>query len=199
MSTPGSTTTSARGSPRPRRETARPGTPSSSASPGSSGRSPARSGSPTRTPPTSCRPPGCACSTTSTASTSPQRLGSWLATTARHESLHTLRRSSREPVLDVVQIMDPVPRPAAAGRTTRSCARARHCAVVAVRAAVRRLPALLRVMIATAAPSYAEIAAALDMPVGQHRPDPRPLPRHAAQARRRGRHRTGSGVTTWHR
>jgi RNA polymerase sigma factor (sigma-70 family) len=96
----------------------------------------------------------------------PQRLGSWLATTARHESLHTLRRSSREPVLDVVQIMDPVPDP----RPPVDHEILRHERDTALWALFERLSdgcrRLLRVMIATPPPSYAEIAEALDMPVG---------------------------------
>jgi len=96
----------------------------------------------------------------------PQRLGSWLATTARHESLHTLRRSSREPVLDVVQIMDPLPDPRPPVdheilRTERD---------TALWELFERLSdgcrRLLRIMVATPPPSYADIAAALDMPVG---------------------------------
>jgi RNA polymerase sigma factor (sigma-70 family) len=96
----------------------------------------------------------------------PQRLGSWLATTARHECLHTLRRSRREPVLDVVQIMAPVPdpRPPVDHEILRS---ERDAALWSL---FERLSdgcrRLLRVMIATPPPSYAEIAAALDMPVG---------------------------------
>ena len=96
----------------------------------------------------------------------PQRLGSWLATTARHESLHTLRRSSREPVVDVVQIMDPLPDP----RPPVDHEILRQERDTALWELFERLSdgcrRLLRVMIATPPPSYADIAAALDMPVG---------------------------------
>jgi RNA polymerase sigma factor (sigma-70 family) len=96
----------------------------------------------------------------------PQRLGSWLATTARHESLHTLRRSSREPVLDVVQIMDPLPDP----RPPVDHEILRHERDTALWELFERLSdgcrRLLRIMVATPPPSYADIAAALDMPVG---------------------------------
>ena len=96
----------------------------------------------------------------------PQRLGSWLATTARHESLHTLRRSSREPVVDVVQIMDPLPDP----RPPVDHEILRHERDTALWELFERLSdgcrRLLRIMVATPPPSYADIAAALDMPVG---------------------------------
>jgi RNA polymerase sigma factor (sigma-70 family) len=96
----------------------------------------------------------------------PQRLGSWLATTARHESLHSLRRTKREPVLDVVQIMAPVPDQRAA--VDSELLRAERD--TALWSLFERLGdgcrRLLRVMIATPPPSYAEIAEALDMPVG---------------------------------
>lgn len=96
----------------------------------------------------------------------PQRLGSWLATTARHESLHTLRRSSREPVLDVVQIMDPVPDPRPP--VDHEILRAERDTALwdlfeRLSDGCRRL---LRIMVATPPPSYADIATALDMPVG---------------------------------
>jgi RNA polymerase sigma factor (sigma-70 family) len=96
----------------------------------------------------------------------PQRLGSWLATTARHESLHTLRRTSREPALDVMQIMAPVPDP----RPPVDHEILRHERDTALWSLFERLSdgcrRLLRVMVATPPPSYADIAAALDMPVG---------------------------------
>ena len=96
----------------------------------------------------------------------PQRLGSWLATTARHESLHTLRRSSREPVVDVVQIMDPLPDP----RPPVDHEILRQERDTALWELFERLSdgcrRLLRIMVATPPPSYADIAAALDMPVG---------------------------------
>jgi len=96
----------------------------------------------------------------------PERLGSWLATTARHESLHTLRRSKREPVLDVVEIMSPVPDQRSA--VDHELLRAERDTALwslfeLLGDGCRRL---LRVMIATPAPSYAEISESLGMPVG---------------------------------
>ncbi len=96
----------------------------------------------------------------------PQRLGSWLATTARRECLHTLRRTTREPALDVLEIMSTVPDP----RPPVDHDLLRGERDTALWALFERLSdgcrRLLRVMIATPPPSYAEIAAALDMPVG---------------------------------
>ena len=96
----------------------------------------------------------------------PQRLGSWLATTARRECLHTLRRTSREPALEVIEIMATVPDP----RPPVDHELLRGERDIALWALFERLSdgcrRLLRVMIATPPPSYADIAAALDMPVG---------------------------------
>jgi len=96
----------------------------------------------------------------------PQRLGSWLATTARHESLHSLRRSKRETAVDVLELVTSVPDDGAA--VDRELLRSERDA--ALWELVERMSdgcrRLLRVMIATPPPSYAEIAAALDMPVG---------------------------------
>ena len=129
----------------------------------------------------------------------PQRLGSWLATTARHESLHTLRRSSREPVLDVVQIMDPLPDP----RPPVDHEILRHERDAALWELFERLSdgcrRLLRIMVATPPPSYADIAAALEMPVGSIGPTRARCLASLRTLARRGRHRAGAGVRTWHR
>ena len=96
----------------------------------------------------------------------PQRLGSWLATTARHESLHSLRRSRRETAVDVVEIMTSVPDERAA--VDRDLLRSERDSALweLVERTSDGCRRLLRVMIATPPPSYAEIADALDMPVG---------------------------------
>jgi RNA polymerase sigma factor (sigma-70 family) len=96
----------------------------------------------------------------------PQRLGSWLATTARRECLHTLRRTSREPVLEVHEIMSAVPDP----RPPVDHELLRGERDTALWELFERLSdgcrRLLRIMIAAPPPPYADIAAALDMPVG---------------------------------
>lgn len=96
----------------------------------------------------------------------PARLGSWLATTTRRECLHTLRRASREPVLEIHEILSAVPDP----RPPVDHELLRGERDLALWSLFERLSdgcrRLLRVMIATPPPSYAEVAQALDMPVG---------------------------------
>ena len=97
----------------------------------------------------------------------PERIGAWLATTARHESLRVLRLAGRQiPALDddFVELAD-------AGAETRVDAalltdeRDRE-----LRELVAALPArdqlLLQLLSHDAQPSYAEIGAALGMPTG---------------------------------
>lgn len=94
----------------------------------------------------------------------PAKVGGWLATTARHESLRVLRRSGRQ-VLMGDELPEPdCPTPAPDEDLLRSERDA------ALWSAFSRLPgrdqALLRLLTADPAPSYEEIGAALDMPVG---------------------------------
>ena len=95
----------------------------------------------------------------------PERLGVWLATTARHECLRTLRRTARLVPADI----DPdgladCHAPEAEGRLL---AQERDAELWR---AFESLPTdcqnLLRVLMAVPAPSYAEVSAALGMPVG---------------------------------
>jgi RNA polymerase sigma factor (sigma-70 family) len=95
----------------------------------------------------------------------PERLGSWLATTARRECADALRRAARTrpgglEASDDVQAADAAVDEALL-RDERDAALWR--AMNALRPACQRL---LRVMIADPPPSYAEISAALDIPVG---------------------------------
>ncbi len=94
----------------------------------------------------------------------PERLAGWLATTARHECLQLLRRAGRlpEPVEDIADSPDPTPP-------------VDHDLLVGERNAVLwrvfetlpdRCRRLLRVLMASPPPAYAEVALALDMPVG---------------------------------
>jgi RNA polymerase sigma factor (sigma-70 family) len=95
----------------------------------------------------------------------PERLGGWLATTARHESLRLIRLRGREIVTDEESRFDresslePSPESVVIGRERDR----------AVRRAFSRLSercrALLELVIVVA-PPYAEVALALDMPVG---------------------------------
>ncbi|WP_203671428.1 RNA polymerase sigma factor [Catellatospora methionotrophica] len=96
----------------------------------------------------------------------PERLGSWLATTARRESLAVLRRAGRDlPVGDLLTL-EPRDRPTAEVdsdllRRERDGALWQEFA---------RLPgqcqSVLRLLMMDPAPSYAEVSAALDIPIG---------------------------------
>lgn len=96
----------------------------------------------------------------------PDHLGSWLATTTRRECLQVLRRRSRigypTESLETLQVADPAPDLDAALLADERDA--------ALWAAVHDLPgrcwALLRTLMASPPPSYAEVAAALDMAIG---------------------------------
>ncbi|MGI5164044.1 RNA polymerase sigma factor [Spirillospora sp. CA-253888] len=86
----------------------------------------------------------------------PDAVAGWLVTTARHESLRLLRHRPPPPA-----------GPSAAGSATEQVVLARE-SVCRVGSALRAMPPrcrdLLRLL--AAAPSYAELSAALDLPVG---------------------------------
>jgi RNA polymerase sigma factor (sigma-70 family) len=96
----------------------------------------------------------------------PRALGGWLATTARHESLRTRERARRErPTADELQteLADIT----AADAEASLDAGARRAAVTrALDALPVRHRTLMRALFAPDAPSYQEIAAALEIPVG---------------------------------
>jgi RNA polymerase sigma factor (sigma-70 family) len=96
----------------------------------------------------------------------PERLGGWLATVARRECLLVLRRSDREPPVPADEAFDRVPdqrAPLDAGLLADE----RDAALWQV---FEQLPdpcrRLLRVLVSDPPPAYAEVAAALDMPIG---------------------------------
>lgn len=98
----------------------------------------------------------------------PERLGAWLASTARHECLAVLRRSQRTVTLDLDAPDAPVI------RTTDDVVDSTRLEAseqaVSLRAAWSRLPercqALLSLLLADPPVSYDEISEALAMPVG---------------------------------
>ena len=103
----------------------------------------------------------------------PARVGAWLATAARRECLRSIRASARTvPTGDVSWFDDP----AAGGNPTEEAIlesegqREAAQRAAAVRHALGLLPdrcrQLLRVLMASPPPSYADVAAALDLPVG---------------------------------
>ncbi len=116
----------------------------------------------------------------------PDRLPGWLATTARHECLRVLRRAGRElPVgddapYDVADAADPL--------DLRLVLQERDARLWECFGGLSgRCQTLLRVLMADPAPSYAEVSAALDMPVGSIGPTrSRCLDRLRALAQSRG-------------
>jgi RNA polymerase sigma factor (sigma-70 family) len=96
----------------------------------------------------------------------PERLPGWLATTVRRECLRVLRQSKREQVSasddGLPEIVDPAePLDAHLLREERDAELWRTFEQLG-----DRCRTLLRVLMATPPPSYAEVSAALDMPVG---------------------------------
>jgi RNA polymerase sigma factor (sigma-70 family) len=104
---------------------------------------------------------------------SPEHVGAWLATTARRESLRVVRAGVRNvpaddaTLLHLGQVDDYTPEQALldAEQAMLDSQRAKRL-WQAFRKLSARCQQLLRVLMATPAPSYAEVAAALDMPVG---------------------------------
>jgi RNA polymerase sigma factor (sigma-70 family) len=117
----------------------------------------------------------------------PARLGAWLATTARRESLHAIRRSAR-----VIPRSDDLPdAPSDAPHPVERLIAEQDA--TAVQAAFERLRprdrALLRLLTSEPTPSYAEISVALAIPIGSIGPT------RARALTRLRREVTRSGVT----
>jgi RNA polymerase sigma factor (sigma-70 family) len=94
----------------------------------------------------------------------PERVGAWLATTARRECLRTLRMSSRVLPTEAELLPDPgTDAPLAAGLLTDERDRALWTAFGGLS---ERCQALLRLLVADPPPSYEDVGAALDMPIG---------------------------------
>lgn len=102
----------------------------------------------------------------------PDRAGAWLATTARHECLRLARARTR---LDLTGDLDVLPPQVDDRSPERAVVESEETAAELERLrglweCFQELPArclrLLRVLLATPPPSYAEIAEALDMPIG---------------------------------
>jgi len=94
----------------------------------------------------------------------PERLGAWLATTARHECLRMIRLRGREMPTDEESVFDV---PAHDSVDKRLLTQERdHALQRALRTIGERCQALLRRLAAPDPPSYEEIGAALGMPIG---------------------------------
>jgi RNA polymerase sigma factor (sigma-70 family) len=103
----------------------------------------------------------------------PDRVGAWLATTARHESLRVVRGASRFVLTADPDVLDPghadeeSPEQAVLDAEQAQLDQARAARLWRAFGALSgRCQRLLRVLIATPPPNYAEVAAALDMPLG---------------------------------
>ena len=95
----------------------------------------------------------------------PDRLGAWLATTARHECLRQLHQAGREEPVEDTDLDRPLPD---AEQVDAVLLLAERDAELwrALDALGGRCRELIRVLMAEPPPSYEEVAAALDMPIG---------------------------------
>jgi RNA polymerase sigma factor (sigma-70 family) len=95
----------------------------------------------------------------------PERLGAWLATTARHECLRQLRRSGREEPAEHATLERPDP--SAADVEAGLLLEERDAELwQALDRLGERCRELLRVLMADPPPSYEAVSAALEMPIG---------------------------------
>jgi RNA polymerase sigma factor (sigma-70 family) len=94
----------------------------------------------------------------------PDRLGGWLATTARNESLRVIRRGGREQPSDEADLFET---PSEEELDRGLLAGERNAALRRAFAALsERCKELLRLLAADTEPSYDEVSAALGMPIG---------------------------------
>jgi RNA polymerase sigma factor (sigma-70 family) len=94
----------------------------------------------------------------------PERVGAWLATTARRECLRTLRLSARVVPTETEMLPDPgTDAPLGAALLVDERDRALWAAFGGLS---ERCQALLRLLVADPPPSYEDVGAALDMPIG---------------------------------
>jgi RNA polymerase sigma factor (sigma-70 family) len=100
----------------------------------------------------------------------PERVGTWLAATTRHEALRTLRRAQRQlPVGDDAELDAELGRtgPPVDSPEARALAAERSDLLWRAFAALPpRCQTLLRVLMADPPPSYQQVAVAMDMPIG---------------------------------
>ena len=94
----------------------------------------------------------------------PDHVGAWLATTARRETLRVLRLAARQTPTEPDELPEPLPGP---GPDARTLVAERDRALAGAFSRLsERCRLLLRLLLAEPTVPYAEIGAALDMPVG---------------------------------
>jgi RNA polymerase sigma factor (sigma-70 family) len=94
----------------------------------------------------------------------PEGIGGWLATTARHECLRVLRVGQRHVLTDGFELPD---EGTSGALDSRLLADERNTALLRAFSAISgRCRSLLRMLVADPPPSYEEVSAALDMPIG---------------------------------
>ena len=92
----------------------------------------------------------------------PERVGAWLATTARRECLRTLRQSARQvPTEELPEVVTDAQLDAALLAQERD-----RALWQAFGGLSERCQGLLRILVADPPPSYEEVSSALDMPIG---------------------------------
>lgn len=96
----------------------------------------------------------------------PERVGAWLASTTRHECLRVVRRAGREQPSEFAHDHAEA-HPTEPSAEARALQRASHRLVLEALAELsERCRMILRMLAAAPPPSYADVAGALDMPVG---------------------------------
>lgn len=97
----------------------------------------------------------------------PTRIGAWLATTARRECLRTIARNGRQVLVGETETLIDLRAPESPGLDAALLAEERDAEV---QRALAELPArcrhLMALLMLDPPPSYEEISAALDMPIG---------------------------------
>ena len=96
----------------------------------------------------------------------PQRLGAWLATTTRRECLQLIRRAARDRTDPATEHLEQLPDPDDPVDADLLLGERDAALWRALRTLSERCQRLLRVLMATPPPSYADVAAALDMAIG---------------------------------
>jgi RNA polymerase sigma factor (sigma-70 family) len=102
----------------------------------------------------------------------PERVGAWLATATRRECLRNIRASARTVPTDDVTRFDladddnPTEEAVIEAESEREAAQRRTALWRAVGRLSGRCRELLRVLMASPPPSYTDVAAALDIPIG---------------------------------